>query len=221
VLVDVLRLPRIHPLPRPRLVVLIGVGVAIFYDLLGVRVRTNFVEAFNIPSASMYPTIDVGDHIFVKKTNPPFRRGEIVVFGYPPNPSIDYVKRIVAIGGDVVEIRDEQVSINGRPIARRPLDQDCLYGSDPSLGACKLWEETLDGNTYQTATELERRAGDFGPVTVPAGKYFVLGDNRDNSADSRVYGPIAADLIKGPPMFVYWSRGPWGVRWERINQPVR
>ncbi len=217
--VDALRVPRVHPLPRARLVVLVGLGVVIFYEILGVRVRANFVEAFSIPTGAMYPTIEMGDHVYTKKATRPFQRGEVVVFRYPLDPSVDYIKRIVAVGGDVVALHDGQLVINGQPIERRRLDEPCEKesGSD----RCSLWEESLDGRRWRVASDDQFPARDLPRVVVPAGTYFVLGDNRDASSDSRVWGTVAAELIKGPATFIYWSMGPRGVRWERINQPVR
>jgi signal peptidase I len=219
VLVDVRRVPVQLPVPRPRLLVIVGLGVAIFYDILGMHVRTNFVEAFSVPSASMYPTIDAGDHIYVKKTDGPFKRGDVVVFRHPTY-LVDYVKRIVAVGGDVVAGSDDgTLSVNGHPIERRRLDEPCDDG--PTQGPCALWQESLGDRSWPVALAFMRPSLAFGPVTVPAGHYFLLGDNRDNSSDSRAFGPIAAEMIKGRASFVWWSRGPRGVRWGRINQPVR
>jgi signal peptidase I len=218
VVADVCRLPRIHPLPRLRLVVLVGVGVTIFYELLGVRVRTNFVEAFNIPSGSMYPTLETGDHLYVKKEKRPYQRGDVVVFGYPLDPSVDYVKRIVGVGGDVVGSRGGQLVVNGQPVERRQLDERCE--DDVGITGCSLWEESFGGRRWHVASD-EFPAPDFGPVVVPAGSYFVIGDNRDASSDSRVWGPVSAELVKGSVTFIWWSRGERGVRWDRINSPVR
>lgn len=218
VVVDVWRLPRLRPLPRGRLVAIVGVGVAIFYEILGVRVRTNFVEAFSIPSGSMYPTIDVGDQIYVKKEKRPFRRGEVVVFRYPLDPSVDYVKRIIGLGGDVVASHGGQLVVNGQPVERRRLDERCE--DDVGMGGCSLWEESLDGRRWRVASD-EFPAPDFGPVVVPAGAYFVVGDNRDNSSDSRVWGPVSAALVKGRASFIWWSSDERGVRWNRIDSPVR
>jgi signal peptidase I len=218
VVADVWRLPRLHPLPRPRLVVLVGVGVVIFYEILGVRVRTNFVEAFSIPSGSMYPTIETGDQVYVKKEKRPFQRGEVVVFRYPLDPSVDYVKRIIGVGGDVVGSHGGQLVVNGQPVERRQLDEPCE--DDVGTGGCRLWEESSEGRRWHVASD-ESPAPDFGPVVVPAGSYFVVGDNRDASSDSRVWGPVSAELVKGSVTFIWWSRGEHGVRWDRINAPVR
>ena len=225
-MVDVLRLDRALPLPRARLVVIIGLGVGIFYEILGFRVRTTFVEAFKVPSASMAPTIAAGDQIFVRKGRGPFQRGDVIAFRYPLDPSLDYVKRVIGVGGDVVSLKAEQLLVNGQPVTRRRLDEPC--GDDDrspspigSPGKCSLWEESFEGRSWRVELDDDLPLRDFGTVVVPAGSYFVLGDNRDASSDSRVWGFLAAELIKGTASFTWWSSGERGVRWARIDQPVR
>jgi signal peptidase I len=215
---DVRRLARVQPLPSRGIVLIVAIGVAIFYDILGIRVRTSFIEAFSIPSASMYPSLEVGDHLFVKKTSRDLHRGDVVVFAFPQDHKVDYIKRIVALGGDVIGLHDGQLTINGRFVERRRLDEPCAG----TQGGCTLWEESLDGRRWRVALQDRAWSHDFEPTTVPEGQYFVLGDNRDNSSDSRVWGPVAADLVKGKASFIYWS---WdaahAIRWDRIDQPVR
>ncbi len=201
------------------MVLIVGIGVAIFYDILAVRVRTSFIEAFQIPSGSMYPALDVGDHMFVKKTGRSFQRGDVVVFGWPPNPEVEYVKRIVAVGGDVVSLHNDQLSINGHPVERRPVDEAC--SGKTMQGKCTLWQESIDGRQWHIALEDGMSTRDLEPYTVPEGQFFVLGDNRDNSSDSRVWGPVAAELIKGKAQFIWWSSDNGTIHWNRINQPVR
>jgi len=156
------------------------------------------IEAFKIPSPSMTPTFIIGDHIMVdkwayRKGSP--HRGDLVVFRYPRDPEIDFIKRGVAIGGDKVEIRDKVLYINGimavEPYAAFTGEGKFFYGRD-----------------------------DFGPYTVPDGKLFVLGDNRDNSSDSRYWGPVDVDDILGKVRLIYWSwdRENRAVRWERIGR---
>jgi signal peptidase I len=216
--IDAGRLGRIHPLPRARLLAVIGVGVVLFYGILEMQVRAHLVEAFKTPSQSMYPSIQVGDHIFAKKVGQSYRRGDVVVFQFPLDHSIDYVKRIVGVGGDAVAIQDGQLIINGVPVEHRRLDEPCAF---EALGSsCALWEESFDGRKWTVALD-DGLPRDLSPVTVPPGQYFVLGDNRDASSDSRMWGPVPAELVKGTAAFIYWSSSPSGVRWARINQPVR
>ncbi len=223
---DVGRLARVHPLPRARVIFIIGLGVAVFYEILGFRVRGAFMEAFNVPSASMAPAIARGDQIFVRKSRGPFQRGEVIVFRYPLDPAVDYVKRIVGVGGDVVAGKAGQLVVNGQPIARRRLDEPCddddrQPGASAPAGKCALWEESFEGRSWRVALDDEMPPQDFGPVTVPPGSYFVVGDNRNASSDSRVWGPVDAGLVKGSATFIWWSSGERGVRWARIDSPIR
>src|SRR5437867_9512375 len=183
--------------------------------LLALVIRTFVVQAFKIPSGSMLPTLQIGDHILVNKFvyGPRFeipltqlslgrlpglrkpRPGDVVVFIWPKDRSKDFIKRVIAVEGQTVEMRNKQVYIDGKP-----------------------WD---DPHATYTAT----RAGpgdNFGPQTVPAASVFVMGDNRDQSFDSRFWGPVPVADIKGQALIIYWSwDGPdrW-VRWERIGRLV-
>jgi signal peptidase I len=219
ILVDVWRIEPLHPLPRWRVVLLVAVGVVGFYDILGYRIRTQLIEAFQTPSASMYPTLQVGDHFFAKKRSRDFRRGDVVAFRYPLDPATDYVKRIVAVGGDLVSIGLGRLSINGKPIERRQLDQPCI---DPANDlSCTLWEETVDGRTWRVAIDDHVPSQDLEPTVVPEGSYFMIGDNRQNSSDSRSWGPVRDELVKGKISFVWWSQDGRRVRWNRLGQPIQ
>ena len=161
-------------------------------------------QMFKIPTGSMHDNLLVGDHIIVNKfvyAAPafpggmkllPFRevkRGDVVVFRYPVNPAVDFVKRVVALPGETVEIRNKRVLINGRPLQ----EPYALH---------------LDPNVYQFEAELAepyRSRDQFGPFRVPLRSYFVLGDNRDLSHDSRYWGPVGREMIKGRALLVYWS----------------
>lgn len=164
--------------------------------------RVFVFQTFKIPTGSMIDNLLIGDHIVVNKfvygnEGPlgdiaPFRkiqRGDIVVFRFPLDPDVDYVKRVVGLPGEVVSISGKGVSINGTPldepyaIYRDPL----TYTSDPSL------------------PEQFRRRDSMPGYTVPEGHYFVMGDNRDESYDSRYWGTVPREYIKGRPFIVYWS----------------
>ncbi len=173
--------------------------------VLALFIRTFIVQAFKIPSGSMLPTLQIGDHLLVNKfiygikipftgttlvpiTNP--KHNDVVVFRYPKNRSIDYIKRVIAIPGDTLEIKNKKVFINGTLIA------------DPHA-------HHLDN------TVINRLLGprdNFGPITVPDGKIFVMGDNRDNSHDSRFWGFVDYNDILGKAFIIYWS-------WD-LNQPL-
>jgi len=164
-------------------------------------VMTFVVQAFQIPTGSMEPTLLIGDFLLVNKlvySNPKFslektilprrdlRRQDIVVFKYPKELTKDFVKRIIALEGEKVEIRDKQVYINDEPIPE----------------PYKFHKPEFFGLT----------AEDFGPVQVPEGYYFAMGDNRDNSKDSRAWGFVPKDYIKGRAFLIYWSfEGPQNV----------
>jgi signal peptidase I len=226
-----------------------SIGVAVAIALL---LRAFVVEAFQIPSGSMIPTLEVGDHIFVSKfaygltipfTNTKIislgepKRGDIIVFKYPLDQSTDYIKRVVGLPGDVIEMRQEELYINGHPIPRERVPRPYHY-SEASRGTgppedheSELWLENLDGRKHQTIQEPIRAPRDFQRKVVEPGHVFVMGDNRDNSSDSRVWGTVDRDLIKGKALIVWWSRasaeGNWptdwfkSIRWGRFFQVVK
>jgi signal peptidase I len=197
--------------------------------LIALFLRAFVVEAFKIPSGSMIPTLQVGDHIFVNKfiygvripwTNIKFgmgyrqpRRGEVIVFIYPKEPDKDFIKRIVAIPGDTVEIRDNQLYINDKPVPREHASGDCEYMDYEEVSGrweerhCDRFRETLDGTTFTTIFDRNSPTHSWRPVTVPPDSVFVMGDNRDNSHDSRFWGFVPYDLIKGKAMVIWWSSG--------------
>jgi signal peptidase I len=158
--------------------------------ILALVLRTFVVQAYRIPSDSMEKTLEVGDFILVSKFTYHFREprpDDILVFKYPLNPSKDFVKRCIAVEGQMVEIRDKVVYVNGE----QRQEPNSVKFVDASIVPADL------GNR-----------DNFGPVIVPPGTVFVLGDNRDNSRDSRVWGFLDKDLIRGNASFVYWSWAP-------------
>jgi len=172
------------------------------------------VEAFNIPSGAMLPNLLIGDHVMVKKGHDA-ERGAAIVFGYPPDPAVDYVKRVVAVGGDVVEMRGGVVIINGSPLPQTAIAGEVPCGEEGAR--CAAAREDNGAHSYAILTDPARPPQSFGPVTVPAGHLFVLGDNRDNSSDSRVWGTVPAANVRGTVSLVYWSQDNTGVRWSRIG----
>ena len=158
--------------------------------ILALVLRTFVVQAYRIPSDSMQTSLMVGDFILVSKFTYHFREprpDDILVFKYPLNPSKDFVKRCVAVEGQMVEIRDKVVYVNGEGRTEPP----GVYFTDPSI----------------VPADLSNR-DNFGPVIVPPGTVFVLGDNRDDSRDSRIWGFLDKDLIRGKASLVYWSWAP-------------
>ena len=202
--------------------------------VLALLIRTFVVEPFKIPSGSMENTLLIGDHLLVNKfiygTEIPFthkrllilrkpERGDVIVFTFPPDASRpfwaqrDFIKRVIGLPGDTVEVRDKQVYINGRTY-RTPQaiyrDPNRVLGDSPECMEEKTFPRSEFCRDYMP------------PVKVPPGKYFVMGDNRDLSFDSRFWGFVDQWEIKGPAFILYWS---WdgkddSVRWNRIGKII-
>jgi signal peptidase I len=199
-----------------------SIGVAVAIALL---LRAFVVEAFQIPSGSMIPTLEIGDHIFVAKFSYgigiPFtdtkvlqfsqpKRGDVIVFKWPKDREIDYIKRVVALGGEKVVLRTHEVLVNGRPMPRE-LSSEPFVSTDtgPFGREYELWYEDLDGKRHRTIQNKgPDTSSDSQEFTVPEGHVFVMGDNRDNSNDSRFWGTVPLELIKGRALVIWWSRGP-------------
>jgi signal peptidase I len=187
---------------------------------LAASATTAFVRAERYQTDSMYPTIEAGDHLIMSRVYRTVGRGDLISFDYPADPTKRYLKRIIGVGGDTVQILGGQVILNGKPIERVSSPQACVVYQVQ----CTIWRETIDGKTYQIAMLAndeflgQNISRDFGPVVIPADMVFVLGDNRDNSADSRHWGNVPMDLIRAKTRFVYWSSNQSGIRWDRLNQ---
>jgi signal peptidase I len=188
--------------------------------ILALFIRTFVVQAFKIPSGSMLQTIQLGDHILVNKfiygIKIPFtdktlipvkdpQRGDIIVFTPPHEPKKDYIKRVVGIAGDVIEIRNKKLYVNGEYVT----------------GPYEIHTES------RIIPQGPIKRDNMEPVTVPDGCLFMMGDNRDNSQDSRYWGFARLEKIKGKAMFIYWSwnseefGGLKDVNWSRIGHWVR
>ncbi len=216
-----------------------SISVAI---LLFLVIRTFAVEAFKIPTGSMERTLLVGDFLLVNKAvygaqlpftdvrlpafdNP--ERGDVVVFEYPLDPSKSYVKRVVGLPGDIVSMSGGDLYVNGSLT-----DESYVQHTQPDGD---YYDPQFEWQRKYLATNAELRnyrptRDEWGPIIVPEGKYFVMGDNRDNSQDSRYWGFVDRDLIKGRPLFIYYSFDrsklrplPWitEVRWGRVGNLVR
>ncbi len=188
--------------------------------------RLFVVEAFHIPSGAMTPTLLVGDYLFVTKTGYTPRRGDVVVFIYPQDESKDFIKRIVALGGDTIEIRDNQIHLDGKPIPRRQLPGPCQYEEideglpRPEVRPCVAFEEQLDNNRFRVIQDAAALSLPSRAVKVREGHVFVMGDNRDNSHDSRYWGTVPVGNIKGRASVIWWSSGPNGLRMERLWKTI-
>ncbi|MCA9666093.1 MAG: signal peptidase I [Myxococcales bacterium] len=211
-----------------------SIGIAVLIALL---LRAFVVEAFKIPSGSMIPTLKIGDHIFVNKftygIKIPFtnirllprkpERGDVIVFIYPRDEEKDFIKRIVAVGGDTVEVRNNQVYINDKPIKREKLSIKCQYtDGDESrkefeIHPCFAYQESNGPNSYRVIQDINSFPVGAKKRKIPDDHVFVMGDNRDNSHDSRVWGTVPMSHIKGKALIIWWSSGaPEGVRWGRF-----
>ena len=201
-------------------------------------VRSFIAEPFRIPSASMVPTLRIGDFILVNKYDygirlPVFntkllagddpKRGDVVVFRYPPNPSVDYIKRIVALPGDHILYRDKQLYVNGDAVAQsQQLITADLFGVIASNS--QLMTESQDDRNYQIVIghHPQRVNVDY---TIPEGTYFVMGDNRDNSSDSRFWGTVPDDHLVGRAFYVWMSidcQRHWScIVWDRVGQTIQ
>ena len=181
--------------------------------LIALLITTFIVKMYKIPSRSMVPTLLVGDQLVVNKfiygiKIPYFRntilsitdpqRGDIVVFIYPPDRSLDFIKRVIGTGGDKIEIKDKNIFINGKLFT----DNIGIY-SDKMIYPASL-----------------QPRDNFGPVTVPRGSLFVMGDNRDESMDSRFWGFVDLKDVQGKAFIIYWSWNPdeQKIRWQRLGK---
>ena len=213
-----------------------SIGAVVFVALC---LRSFVVEAYQIPSGSMIPTLEIGDHIFVNKlvygVRIPFtdikfathfrqpRRGEIIVFSHPVSRDEDLIKRVVAVGGDEVEVRDNVVYVNGVATAHKDKGARHYFDFDETTNQwverdAEAFREHMGQAEFTTLQDPTLPPRGFGPVRVPAGKLFVMGDNRDNSSDSRYWGFVPLNLVRGRAMVVWWSLGqPEGIRFGRFG----
>jgi signal peptidase I len=215
---------------------LIAAVVALFIRQFG-------VEAFKIPSGSMIPTLTIGDHLLVNKflygpripftdsrffTGAEPKRGDIIVFKFPEDESKNFIKRVVGVPGDKIEIRKGILLLNDQPVQVMELkndgDRGPGSGQAPSWGKPRVFEERLGSVTHRIQYLRDQSGYDFAPVLVPKESVFVMGDNRDNSQDSRVWKFVKYEKILGKALIIYWSwdgsDGRW-LRWERIGNLIK
>jgi len=210
-------------------------------------IRTFLYQPFNIPSGAQKPTLLIGDYIFVSKSSYgythyslPFsprlfsgrifasepKRGDVVVFRVPKDDTIDYIKRVIGLSGDRVQMINGHLHINGEPVKREQIE-DFIDIEDGRTTRVKRWRETLpNGVSHETLDLIENGYYDNTPVyQVPPGHYFMMGDNRDNSTDSRVMsqvGYVPFENLIGRADIIFFSNDPEsGIRSERIGMRVR
>jgi signal peptidase I len=230
----------------------------IFHALIiAVVIRTFLFQPFNIPSGSMEATLLIGDFLFVSKYtygythyslpfSPPIfsgrvfgsepKRGDVVVFRLPKDDSVDYIKRVIGLPGDTIQVIDGVLHINGQAVKREPAPD--YVDPDQGMRVIKRWRETLpNGVSYTTLQQNEisyREPDNTSPYVVPAGHFFMMGDNRQNSQDSRfpAVGYVPFENIIGRAEIIFFSMGegghawqvwrwPWAVRWSRLFSIVR
>ena len=233
------------------------VWVVVHAIIIAVVIRTFLFQPFNIPSGSMIPTLLVGDYLFVSKYSYgythyslPFspwlfsgrifgslpQRGDVVLLRLPSDPSIDYIKRVVGLPGDHIQVLHGVLNINGVPVKRERVTQGCVAHEDVAQPVTCYRETMPNGVTYITHDFTDNGTLDDTEVyQVPAGEYFMMGDNRDNSTDSRVLGVVGYvpfENLIGKAQIIFFSIGGdtraweiwnwhWAVRWSRLFTLVR
>jgi len=185
--------------------------------------RTTIASPRHIPTGSMIPTIKIGEFIFVgmfaydlhipftrksfyRRHDP--ERGDIIVFEYPLDPDKDYIKRVIGVPGDVIEVRSKRVIVNGVPIPRRQIkNKSVLKNMGPKYDPDRitLYEETVNDESHYIIHLIGRHMPDTEPTVVPAGCFFVMGDNRDDSQDSRIWGCVPRKKVLGKAGFIWFS----------------
>jgi signal peptidase I len=183
-------------------------------------VAVNWFQAFRIPTVGMYPTIHVGDRLLASLWVGKVERGDIVFYHPLADENRLYVQRVVGVAGDTVEMRNGTLVLNGKTVDDVRLDERC-EGSYPG---CTIWRESIGERTFRIATydygdRTDIDWHDYGPVVVPPSHVFLLGDNRDNSRDSRYVGTVSLERVAGRPRVIYWPDGE-AFHWDRINQVI-
>lgn len=217
---------------RKKLIIVAGVLIALVIACLLIG-RVFFVKTIRVPTGAMANTIVPGDCLFVTKLIGDIRRGDIILFAYPAQPATYYVSRVVGLPGETIRVQDTAVYVNNQPIPERRvfvkypydfefgvLDEISAEGSGPyRVFYFKQGEKVLP----TVAVEMKYAAAE--PFQIPDNQYFVMGDNRDNTLDSRFKGSVPRDLIWGKPTVIYWSSHAdqshqEQVKWERLGKAV-
>lgn len=203
--------------------------------LIVLVLRSFVIEPFRIPSGSMYPTLQIGDFIAVNKFSYGVKlpvvqttiipisepeRGDVVVFRYPSDPDVDYIKRVVGLPGDEVSYIGRVLFINGKPVNTEFIGRYEGTDSGAVMNGAAVIKETLDnGESHQVLLDTDKSSLDMQTVVVPEDHYFMLGDNRDHSNDSRFWGFVPARNLKGKA-FAIWMNWDNGIHFERLGQGI-
>lgn len=200
-------------------------------------IRSFLYEPFRIPSGSLKPTLTVGDFILVNKyhygirlpvvhtklvnLNEP-KRGDIIVFRWPPNPSVDFIKRVVGIPGDRISYKDRILYINGEKIPQTFEEQTTDKDESGFIWNVAKSSENLLGVQHEIFQTPAKVSPDLNEIVVPEGMYFAMGDNRDDSADSRYWGFVPEANIVGKASWVWmsWNGEDYSIRWPRIGKKI-
>jgi signal peptidase I len=204
--------------------------------LIVLLLRSFLVEPFRIPSGSMMPTLLIGDFILVNKFTYGIRlpvldtkviemgapeRGDIVVFRFPEEPSVPFIKRVVGLPGDEIGYYDKVLYVNGKPAPQEPLGTYTDTGAGREMSGAKVFLEDLGGMEHRILVQPGSPSVE-GTAVVPEGHYFVMGDNRDNSRDSRFWGTVPDENLIGKAFLIWmswdWSRG--GIGWDRLGRSI-
>lgn len=203
-----------------------------FFPVLAIvfLLRGFIVEPFRIPSGSMIPTLNIGDFILVNKFSYGVRlpvvnklvlgdakpeRGDVIVFRYPPEPNVDYIKRVIGLPGDRIVYREKVLYVNDEPIKRSFISQ---Y-TGPGEFRANEHEEDLAGVKHNILLKPGYLSPE-GEYTVPQGQYFVMGDNRDNSRDSRVWGFVPDENLVGKAFMIWMNWSDDGIDWKRLGNSI-
>lgn len=217
--------------------------------------RSTMYEPYRIPTGSMIPTLHIGDFILVNKfsyglkvpftdiaifdlnLNPIYiagksdpKRGDVIVFKYPVDTSVNYIKRVIGVPGDVLEIRNKIIYINEKPVLVKEINGDKIKNDldERSKNSnLKFYNSTLDDHIFIIQQDVDNLySSQFDKITIPEGKFFVMGDNRDSSYDSRFWGFVPRDYIRGKAIYIWFSMTFPGekeeikIKWKRIFESI-
>lgn len=203
--------------------------------LIVLVLRSFVVEPFRIPSGSMYPTLEIGDFIVVSKFSYGLKlpvtqtkilplgepeRGDVVVFKYPKDPDVDYIKRVVGLPGDKISYIGRTLFVNGKAVSQVPMGKYKGHGSGANMDGVNVVQETMaSGKDYLILQDTDKVSQDLTSIVVPEGHYFMMGDNRDYSNDSRFWGFVPEENLKGKA-FGIWMNWDDGIQFDRIGRSI-
>ncbi len=216
--------------------VLVEYARSLFPVFLVVLILRSFIiEPFRIPSGSMYPTLEIGDFIAVSKFSYGIKlpvtqttvipidepeRGDVVVFTYPKDPAVDYIKRVIGLPGDEITYVGRTLFINGKALQQAPNGKYLGSESGAVMNGANIVTETMaNGASYQVLMDMDKTSQDMNTIVVPEGHYFMMGDNRDHSNDSRFWGFVPEKNLKGKA-FGIWMNWDNGIHWGRIGKGI-